>query len=62
MLDPKFKNLCLIFSYVNKEQRMYIVEQYDKRTLFPMLVKSYNHLHPIEDVAFGFANQDAYED
>ncbi len=26
MLNPKFKNLCLIFSYVNKEQRMYIVE------------------------------------
>jgi hypothetical protein len=27
-----------------------------------MLVKSYNYLHPIEDVAFGSTNQDAYQD
>jgi hypothetical protein len=27
-----------------------------------MLVKSYNHLHPIGDVAFGSANEDANQD
>ncbi len=47
MLDPKFKNLCLIFSYVNKEQIMHIMEQYDRKALYPMLVKLYIHLHPI---------------
>ncbi len=27
-----------------------------------MLVKSYNHLHLVEDVVFSFANHDAYQD
>jgi len=31
------------------------VEEYDRR----VLVKSYNHLHLIRDVAFGSANQEA---
>ncbi len=41
---------------------MSIVEQYDRRALYPMLVKSLIHLHPIGDVAFGFVNLDADED
>jgi hypothetical protein len=32
------------------------------RTLYPMLVKSYNHLHLVGDVVFGFVNQDADQD
>jgi hypothetical protein len=51
MLDLRFKNLCLVSSYVGKKQEMSIVEEYDKKALYPMLVKSYNHLHLIEDVA-----------
>ncbi len=62
MLDPKFKSFCLVSSYVGKKQGVYIVKQYDKRALYPMLVKSYNHLHLVEDVVFGFSNQDAYQD
>jgi hypothetical protein len=38
---------------------MFIVEEYDRIVLYSMLVKSYNHLHPTGDVAFGSANQDA---
>jgi len=30
MLDPRFKNLLLVSSYVGKEQIMSIVEQYDR--------------------------------
>ncbi len=30
--------------------------------LYPMLVKLYNHLHPVGDVAFGFADLGVDED
>jgi len=40
---------------------MSILEQYDRKALYPMLVKLYNHLHPIEDVAFGSADFDVDE-
>jgi hypothetical protein len=60
MLDLKFLKNCLVFSYVDKKQGVSIMEQYDKRALYPMLVKSYNHLHLVEDVVFSFANQDVY--
>jgi hypothetical protein len=29
MLDPQFKNLCLVFSFVGREQDISIVEEYD---------------------------------
>jgi hypothetical protein len=38
---------------------MSTVKQYDKRVLYPMLVKSYNHLY---HVVCGFVNQDADKD
>ncbi len=31
MLDPKFKNLCLISSFIGYEQNKAIVEEYDKQ-------------------------------
>jgi len=60
MFDPKFKSFCFVSSYVGKKQGVSIVHQYDKRMLYPILVKSNNHLHLVENVVFGFANQDAY--
>jgi hypothetical protein len=56
------KNLCLVSSYVGKWQKMFIVKQYDKRVLYPMLVKSYNHLYHVENVVYGSVNQDADKD
>jgi len=56
MFDPRFKSLCFVCSYVSKEQGVYIVEEYDRKTLYPMLVKLYNHLHPIVDGGFDSAN------
>ncbi len=41
---------------------MSIVEEYDRRALYPMLIKLYNHLHPIVHGGFGFANQDDDKD
>ncbi len=42
MLDPIFKSLCLVSSFVG---RVNIVDEYDKRTLYLMLLKCYYHLH-----------------
>jgi hypothetical protein len=59
MFDPRFKSLHLVSSYyVGKKQGVSIGEQYDRKSLYPMLVNSYSHLHPIEDVAFSFVNRD----
>jgi hypothetical protein len=41
---------------------VFIVEEYDRRALYPMLIKLYNHLHPIVNGDFGFANQDVDKD
>jgi len=62
MFDPRFKSLCVLSSYVGKKQGVSIVEEYDRRTLYPMLVKLCNHLHPIVDGGFGSTNQDANQD
>jgi len=45
MLDLKFKNLHLIASFVGQEEGVNIVDEYDKRTLYPMFLKCYHHLH-----------------
>jgi hypothetical protein len=45
MLDPGFKSLCIVSSFVGKEQGVALVEEYDRKTLHPMLVKCHEHLH-----------------
>ncbi len=50
MLDPRFKSLHLVFSkgslfLVGREEGVSIVNEYDKRTLYLMLLKCYYHLH-----------------
>ncbi len=38
MLDPRFKTFCLMFSFIGREQRKAIIEKYDKKSLFPILL------------------------
>jgi len=45
LLDLEFKNLCTMFS-CSFEQGKAIVEEYNRKTLYPMLLKCYNCLHP----------------
>jgi hypothetical protein len=45
MLDPKFKSFHLMSSFIGREQRVTIVEEYDERFLYPMLLECYHHLH-----------------
>ncbi len=40
MLDPRFKNLILISSFIDREHGVAIAEKYDKKSFFPMLLKS----------------------
>jgi len=47
ILDPKYKSLKLIRSFIGHEQRVPIVEEHDRRSLFPMLLKFYHHLHSL---------------
>jgi myosin-crossreactive antigen len=47
MLDPRYKNLCIVSSFVGREQGVALVEEYDRKSLYPMLVKCHEHLHPL---------------
>ncbi len=45
MLDCRYKNLHIIFSFVGREQGVALGEEYDRKSLYPMLVKCHEHLH-----------------
>ncbi len=47
MLDLRFKILCLLFSFVGRKDGVSIVDEYDRKTLYPMFLKGYHHLHPM---------------
>jgi hypothetical protein len=47
MLNPRFKILCIISSFVGMEQDVVLVKEYDRKSLYPMLVKCHEHLHPL---------------
>jgi hypothetical protein len=53
MLDPRFKTLRLVSSLIGREQGKAIVEEYNKKSLFPMLFKCYYHLHQLVEFERG---------
>jgi hypothetical protein len=57
MLDHRLKNLCLILFFVGHEKNVSIVEEYDKQSLYPMLLKCYHCLHPIVESKVGCVDQ-----
>ncbi len=60
MLDLKLKSLFIISSFVGKEQGVVLVEKYDKKSLYPMLIKCHEHLHPLVRSNRHFVNQDNF--
>jgi hypothetical protein len=46
MLHPRFKIFHLVFSFIGREQGVTIVEEYDSKSLYRMLLECYHHLHP----------------
>ncbi len=43
MLNPKYKSLHIVSSFVRKEQGVVLVEEYDKKSLYLMLVKCHEY-------------------
>ncbi len=62
MLDPRFKSLCLVFSFIGREQGVAIVEEYDNKSLYTMLLKCHHHLHPLVESENVFVNIGVDED
>ncbi len=57
MLDSRYKNLILIFSFIGCEQKMVILHSYDNKSLFHMFLKCYHHLQPLLKVNYFFHNK-----
>ncbi len=62
MLHTQFKSLCLVSSFVGREQGISIVQEYDKKFLQPMFLKCYDHLHPLENYDMESTKHRSYED
>jgi hypothetical protein len=60
MLDLRFKSLRIISSFVGQEQGVSLVEEYDKKFLYPMLVKSLEHFHPLVKLERNNVNQNIF--
>jgi len=43
MLDPRFKSLRILSSFVGREQGVVLVEEYDRKSLYPIFVKCHEH-------------------
>ncbi len=49
-------------SFIVREQGIAIVEEYDKKSLYPMLLKCHHHLHPLAKFESVFVNIGVDED
>jgi hypothetical protein len=57
MLEPRFESLRLIFFFTSCELEAAIIVKYDRKSLFPMLLRSYHHLHPLFKIESSFVNK-----
>jgi hypothetical protein len=55
--DPRYKSLCLVSSFIGRDQGISIVQQYDTISLYPMFMKCYYHLHPSIESNNDFADK-----
>jgi hypothetical protein len=60
MLDPKYKNLCIVSSFVGREQGVVLVDKYDRKPLYLMLVKCHEHLHLLVKSKSNYVDQDIF--
>jgi hypothetical protein len=47
MLGPRFKSFLLLSSFIGHEQWSTIVEEYDTKSLYFILLKCHHHSHPL---------------
>ncbi len=57
MLNPRFKSFRIVSSFVGREQGITFVEKYNRKSLYLMLVKCHEHLHPLVRLDRNCANQ-----
>jgi hypothetical protein len=60
ILDLRFKSLC-VSSFVGREQGVALVDEYDLKSLYLMLVKCHEHLHPLVRLDRNCVDQDIFE-
>jgi hypothetical protein len=60
MLHPRFKSLCIMSSFVGREQGVALVEEYDKKSLYSLLVKCHEHFHPLVTLDMNCADQNIF--
>ncbi len=58
MLDPQYKNLHLMSSFIRRDIGRLIVNEYDEKSLLLMLLKCYEHSHEI----FGTLNNSQFSE
>jgi len=51
----------LVFSFIGYEQGISIVERYDWKSLQPMFLKCFHHLHPVENYDIESTKHRSYE-
>jgi len=51
-----------VSSFIGREQGVAIVEEYDSKSLCPMLLKCHHHLHPLAEYESVFINIGVDED
>ncbi len=61
MLDLKFKSFNIISSFVEREQGVVLVGEYDKKSLYPMLVKCHEHLYSLVKSNRNYADQNIFD-
>ncbi len=57
MLDPRLQNFPPVFSFIGHEEGVNIVEKYDRWSLYPMFLRCYHYLHPMEKSKVGCVDQ-----
>jgi hypothetical protein len=61
MLNPRYKSLHIVLSFVGKVQGVALVEEYDRKSLYPTLVKCHEHLHPLVRSEMNFVDQNIFD-
>ncbi len=61
MLNPRYKNLCIKFSFIGREQGAALINEYDKKSLYFMLVKCHEHLHPLVNSETNSTNYNIFD-
>jgi len=57
MLDPRFESLCLLILFYIDHEGVLIVKEYEKISLYPMLIKCHNHFNHVLISKIAWSNQ-----